>query len=461
MAIIPQNVYYGIKTKYLNKFKIDYQGTVATVSDLPTVNIAEGTVYNVESNGSNYLWNGSEWDELGNSGKNSIYCSDCNNALVPGRYYIDASTAHSPSGKPGILFVSGKGGAGDPVYQHVVSDLPDENVDYLDVIYCRRIVLSSGAYSSASPWNIQNYLAIPSGWLGLFKESDKNSICMSPPAGRQLTGQTASYYEVLRFYQIRDANRDPSLESYGGIARFVDKISPTSGNEAHSQIALFFCEGGICSDKFMFGAKLRNASVVTYSDETTDTFYGKLYREGDVIEGKTVASVNYTKEYSSVYFSFTADNVAALGSASSRFTELFAGSGSINTSDERLKESIETIPDKVLDAWGEVGWVQYQFKDAVEKKGENARLHTGAVAQRIDAVFKSHGLDASQYGLFCYDSWEDEWDEGENGEKYQTQTAGDKYSLRYEEALCMEAAYQRRRADRLEARIKALEEKLK
>ena len=36
---------------------------------------------------------------------------------------------------------------------------------------------------------------------------------------------------------------------------------------------------------------------------------------------------------------------------------------------------------------------------------------------------------------------------------------GDCYSLRYEEALCMEAAYQRRRADLLEERIRKLEER--
>ena len=38
--------------------------------------------------------------------------------------------------------------------------------------------------------------------------------------------------------------------------------------------------------------------------------------------------------------------------------------------------------------------------------------------------------------------------------------AGDLYSLRYEECFAVEAAYQRRRADRLEARIAALENKL-
>lgn len=38
--------------------------------------------------------------------------------------------------------------------------------------------------------------------------------------------------------------------------------------------------------------------------------------------------------------------------------------------------------------------------------------------------------------------------------------AGNEYSIRYEEALCMEAAYQRRENARLKKRIADLEERL-
>lgn len=172
-------------------------------------------------------------------------------------------------------------------------------------------------------------------------------------------------------------------------------------------------------------------------------------------------------------------NLFSLGVASRKWTEVFAQTGTINTSDERLKTSIESIPDEVLDAWGDVGWVQYKLKDSVKKKGPDARLHNGLIAQRIDAIFRSHGLNAADYGLFCYDKWDERYDDvsevikeavlDENGNEIEPAVikkviehteAGDAYSLRYEEALCMEAAYQRRRADRLEARIAALEEKL-
>lgn len=154
------------------------------------------------------------------------------------------------------------------------------------------------------------------------------------------------------------------------------------------------------------------------------------------------------------------DNSFSLGSASKRWETVFAGTGTIDTSDERLKSSIEPVPDEVLDAWGDVGWVQFQFKDAVESKGASARLHSGMIAQRIDAAFRSHGLDASRFGLFCHDEWADRFETDDSGESVKVQEAGDSYSLRYTEALAMEAAYQRRRADRLEARIAALEARL-
>lgn len=42
-----------------------YKGSVATVSALPSSDNTTGDVYNVESTGMNYAWNGSAWDALG------------------------------------------------------------------------------------------------------------------------------------------------------------------------------------------------------------------------------------------------------------------------------------------------------------------------------------------------------------------------------------------------------------
>jgi len=78
------------------------------------------------------------------------------------------------------------------------------------------------------------------------------------------------------------------------------------------------------------------------------------------------------------------------------------------------------------------------------------------------------GLDGTRYGLLCYDEWEDEFepvmgirknaetgeDESyETGELRQIQWAGDRWSIRSDQCLFLEAAYQRRRCDRIEARL--------
>ena len=120
------------------------------------------------------------------------------------------------------------------------------------------------------------------------------------------------------------------------------------------------------------------------------------------------------------------------------------------TSDERLKTPISCVPDTVLDAWGAVGWGQFQFLDAVEEKGsDKARLHLGLIAQRTKAVFEAHGLDACEYGILCH----------EERPASEDEEAVDLWMVRYTEALAMEAAYQRRRADRAELRIAALEQR--
>lgn len=54
---------YALKSDITNMYK--YKGSVATVSLLPSTGQTSGDVYNVEANGMNYAWNGTEWDALG------------------------------------------------------------------------------------------------------------------------------------------------------------------------------------------------------------------------------------------------------------------------------------------------------------------------------------------------------------------------------------------------------------
>ena len=164
-----------------------------------------------------------------------------------------------------------------------------------------------------------------------------------------------------------------------------------------------------------------------------------------------------------------ADNTDTLGSASLRWSTVYAATGTINTSDERNKEQIQDIDAAALRAWGKVKYSQFKFKDAVQHKGSGARWHVGLIAQRVKDAFESEGLDAFAYGLLCYDKWEDQYVEStpsteivdesfidDNG-KSAIRTisrplppklaveAGDRFGIRYEEALALECAYLRSR----------------
>ena len=159
-----------------------------------------------------------------------------------------------------------------------------------------------------------------------------------------------------------------------------------------------------------------------------------------------------------------------LGDATYRWGQIYSTNSTISTSDARVKNSIKDIDDALLDAWGNIEPKQYKFNDATEKKGEKARFHTGYLAQDIQAECEKQGINASNYGLFCYDEWEEQEEVSEEIETEKDgkivkekriiqprREKGNSYALRYEEALVVECMYLRRCIARLTARIEELE----
>jgi len=142
-----------------------------------------------------------------------------------------------------------------------------------------------------------------------------------------------------------------------------------------------------------------------------------------------------------------ADATYTLGAASRRWTTVHATTATINTSDEREKEQIGDIDEAVLRAWGNVNYQQFKFKDAVALKGSSARWHVGLVAQRVKEVFEAEGIDPFAYGILCYDEWEEQEEKTEEGVGVvqEFEAAGNRYGIRYEEALALECAYLRSR----------------
>lgn len=147
-------------------------------------------------------------------------------------------------------------------------------------------------------------------------------------------------------------------------------------------------------------------------------------------------------------------------------TWIWSGTAVQLVSDQRLKQQISQIDDKLLDAWSDVDLVQFKYNDAVDAKGKDkARLHTGYVVQQIDSACKSHNVDISEYGLYCHEEYPQETEEVEVEQKDGTKVketkvireASEHYSLRYTEVYAVECMYLRRCIARLTARIEELE----
>lgn len=172
---------------------------------------------------------------------------------------------------------------------------------------------------------------------------------------------------------------------------------------------------------------------------------------------------------------FRPNNTCDIGSSTFQFKDLYLQNSPVVSSDERLKQDIADVPEAVFRAWGRVGFKQYRFKEAVEKKGSDARLHVGVIAQQILAAFEAEGLDATKYGIVCHDEWDDQYwyetvtdaeavldekgkvitPEKTHQEKRFVKAAGDVWTVRYEEALALETAYQRWRLSKIEAALAA------
>lgn len=193
---------------------------------------------------------------------------------------------------------------------------------------------------------------------------------------------------------------------------------------------------------------------------------------GSISISLTDESYGNATHYYMNYGSFLGTRTCDLGSSTYQWKDCYLQNSPIVSSDRRLKQNFESVPKAVFTAWGNVNFQVYKFKEAVAKKGEaNARKHIGLVAQDIIEAFQAQGLDAFDYGIVCHDSWEDQYQQvevshtpavlDEQGnivtpentvyENRKVKNAGDVYTVRYEEALALEAAYQRWKLQKIES----------
>jgi len=158
-------------------------------------------------------------------------------------------------------------------------------------------------------------------------------------------------------------------------------------------------------------------------------------------------STNYFESFSTLgirvssRFQPANDNIQPLGFGGYRWSEVFAGNGTINTSDGNEKQDVEAISAAELRVATAIkGSIKkFKFKDAVASKGDDARIHFGVIAQDVQAAFEAEGLDPERYGLFCKDTWYEIDGEfvapNEDGSYPEGAVERIRYGIRYDQLL--------------------------
>lgn len=238
-----------------------------------------------------------------------------------------------------------------------------------------------------------------------------------------------------------------------------------------------------------FGALIEGSSTAGMTLETNNTGFCQLrFADTDSVSS---GFVEYSHSSDSMTFGVSGvgrwrvessgtlipitDNTQSFGRAAYRPSVIYAGTGSINTSNEKYKvreDILEAEKAAALEIKADI-W-KFKFKDAIEQKskeGKDARYHFGVGAQSVGEILRKHGLNPDDYAFYCYDKWEAEYEpiigkrtvtsevkvtktdaitgfpievtelvekeeEYDTGEKVCTLEAGENYGIRYEELLC-------------------------
>jgi hypothetical protein len=143
------------------------------------------------------------------------------------------------------------------------------------------------------------------------------------------------------------------------------------------------------------------------------------------------------------------DAAIDIGQSANRFKDIYATNGTIQTSDAREKTAVRELTDAEMRVAKKlsknIGF--FQWLTAVEEKGADARSHCGQTVQGVIAEFEAEGLDAFDYAMVCYNSWEAEGDT----------EAGDRFSLRTDQLNHFMIRGLAQSQEELEARLSALE----
>jgi hypothetical protein len=237
-----------------------------------------------------------------------------------------------------------------------------------------------------------------------------------------------------------------NTQTIGGTKTFSSSVLPTGSINLGSASALW---------SNVFSSGIRNATAsgaLSLIDGSVALNYGaftSIYSNGTSAVGFSVSSSG-TNEIIQLQtnamilsggyaFRPSTNGVSNLGVPGFRFNTLYATNGTIDTSDFNSKTEIADLDAAEKRVAVRIKGLikKFKLKDAVAKKGADARIHVGVIAQEVGAAFTAEGLDPNRYGMFCYDEWEASEAKYYNDGKLMeaAREAGSSYGIRYEELL--------------------------
>ena len=274
------------------------------------------------------------------------------------------------------------------------------------------------------------------------------------PYAKTISGGYAFTHEVMV-----NKGDTPAAGALSHVMR-VD-FKNTSGSITHTTYPISIIGNSNTSNAYNSGVRLGSVNGTTFltSGESGGTIIAKLgyydnencYITSDNEIHMYLKCANDSASFAGpITFSGTAKSGGTSSTTSVKATT-FIGTVQ-SSSDRRLKQDISEFPDALLDAWENARWVQFRMKR--EAPENNAPLHSGMIVQELVKALQDKGIDPETYGIVSIGELSQE----DPDREYIPD--GRQWYLCREEALAIEAAYQRRRADRLEERIKALEAKI-
>ena len=221
---------------------------------------------------------------------------------------------------------------------------------------------------------------------------------------------------------------------YGSVVRAAGSTvsGNTSGNYYNRDGSVLFESGGGVSVQdvptYSVGHRLYNSTKANY--------YGLAVTGVGDLALTAGATSRYTMKADGVFHP-AADNTQSLGRSSERWSVVYAGTGTINTSDAREKQQVRDMSDAERRVAARLKGLlrAFKFNDAVQEKGNGARIHFGVLAQDVRAAFEAEGLDPFSYALLCYDEWPEQAEEHdeEGNVVVPYRAAGERYGVRYDE----------------------------